>query len=410
MSERQAANNRAQPIPAAPIAENPTTDVLNMPTGTPIALMLDVLSYGENIGELQERKEAITPNSKIEVKVNGDTQVLTQTNKDGTAQITIEVSDIDKIAKTNKAAKKLFFRILNTLNQNPNDHGKVVMNASKPYVEWALSTMVEDGNYSDTKNARRGFKLGSSGLASFQIKGKVTKGSYQKKKDGETILEEIDAREATEADALVLPFTAFVVTKGTCRVYLNPLINWSFFTQYFTILPPYFYRLNNKSIDLLFYIFSQARQNADKIKKNGCFYISFRAIQYKLSLPDENKAANPSDSIKKVIEKVITEIEENQSADVNSDCLKLTPEYPPSASISQYLDMGKLRVDLSGEYAEYFINLSKRKSNTLSEASKKKEKKEQRKEDAIAKQIGNRLADEYLKNNNAEDQTESETA
>ena len=395
---------REQPELTRP--EKPSAGFLNIPTGAPIAFMWDALSYGANVGELQERKKAITPNSNIDVTASGDKRLLTQTNKDGTAQITLEVSNIDEIAKTNKAAKKLFIRILNALNKNPNDHGKVIITENKPYVEWALSAMVDDGNYSDTKNARRGFKLGSRGLASFQIKGKVTKKTTQNK-DGEIV--EIDPIEATKPDAmeaLVLPFTAFVITDGTCRVYLNPLINWSFFTQYFTILPTYAYRLTNKALDLLFYIFERAKLNADRIKRDGYFTISFRAIQYKLSLPDETKAANPSNSIKGVIEKAITAIEESHKADYNNDSLKLTPIYTPNASISQYLDLGKLKVELSGEYAEFFTKFSQRKTDKLAAAQKRKEKKEQRREDAINKAIAAKEAEAY----HAEDQTESETA
>lgn len=375
---------RQQPEATQP--ERQEKEFYHVPEGAPNALIMDILASGEELGNLPDRKKTTSKDIKLDVKGKGKSRTITQENGANTTAITVELSDIDKLAGSNKAAKKLFIRCGIEANRQAITNGKL----TQDHISFPLQRLVDDGNYSNLRSARKGFTQGADVLTSIKIKGKVTKS----KKD------------EAEIEALEVPFTGSRISKGQCIVFLNPRINWSFFTQYFTALPPYCFKLSNRAFDLLYYIFSTARQRTHDIEQRGYFTISFRAIQYKLQLPNEVGAANPQRDIKDAIENAIEEIENEHSAAYANADFTITPVYNENAPIAEYLDNGYLKVELKNDFAKTFIEISKSTAKQIAAAQKRKEKKEQRREDAINKAIAAKEAEAY----HAEDQMESETA
>ena len=203
-----------------------------------------------------------------------------------------------------------------------------------------------------------------------------------------------------EQAELAVLFTYCRIKKNVVTVDLNSRINWEMLTQFYTILPKWAFSLPVKPWDLLYYVFYLARQNLDKISKQGYFTISFQAIHSRLVLPEAEYTKNPQRDIKDVIERSITEIEER----AHTPELQFIPRYNEKDNIKEYLSNGYLEVHFSGAYAAAFLDLYKRNAKRLEQAEKKKE---QRKEKAIAINLAKRMEAEAAKEQ-AETSTEAE--
>ena len=203
-----------------------------------------------------------------------------------------------------------------------------------------------------------------------------------------------------EQAELAVLFTYCRIKKNVVTVDLNSRINWEMLTQFYTILPKWAFSLPVKPWDLLYYVFYLARQNLDKISKQGYFTISFQAIHSRLVLPEAEYTKNPQRDIKDVIERAITEIEER----AHTPELQFIPRYNEKDNIKEYLSNGYLEVHFSGAYAAAFLDLYKRNTKRLEQAEKKKE---QRKEKALAINLAKRMETEAAKEQ-AETSTEAE--
>lgn len=421
-----------KPLPSSSPYKPEETSFYNMPDSPASNLVLDVLGAGADIGDLPDRKKQINRNTDYEVLENGNKRLISLKNATGTAEVTIELSDIDKLTGSNKPAKKLFVLSLIKANEQAIHEGQL----TKDYVTFPLQELVGIGFYTALRSARAGFNAGVDTLTSLKIKGKTRKKKHRKKKESENIIaagktaeaatvagkpaeqaeapaekqeptaedqkpaeaeekvepvkvkvevEETEEIEETTGgkDVLEVLFTGGRIEKGQCFIYLNPRINWSFLTQYFTILPTYYFRLSNRASDLLYYIFYLARQHTRDIEERGYFTISFRAIQHKLSLPSEKGAANPQRDIKDAIEDTIEQIEDAHKATYDNMEFSLLPVCDDTAPITDYLDNGYLKVELKGAFASNFIAISKETEKQIAEA-KKRQQKIQEKAIAIA--------------------------
>jgi hypothetical protein len=269
-------------------------------------------------------------------------------------QITIEIGDIDKLAGSNKAVKKLLVFTLIKANEQALHNGQLI----KEYISFPLQELVDIGSYKSLRSARAGFNFGTDVLTSFKIKGHIQQG---KKKE-------------SSINALEIPFTGARIEWGQCIIFLNKRINWGFIAQYFTILPLYYFRLSNKAGDLLLYIFYLARQRTKDISKKGYFTISLRAIQHRLHLPNEKGLNNPQRDIKDAIENAIEKIETEQSKTRGNMDFSLLPVYDDTASITDFLDNGYLKVGLFGTFAEFFTAINKDTVKQIEAAQKRQER------------------------------------
>ena len=439
-------NYNSTPLqPQAPL-KSQQTSFYNMPDSPASNLILDVLGAGANVGDLPDRKRQVNHNTEYEVLENENKRLISLKNATGTAEVTIELADIEKLMGSNKPAKKLFVLSLIKANEQAIFNGQL----TKDYVSFPLQELVDIGFYKALRSARTGFYTGTDILTDIKIKGKTRKKRLKKKKDTVTIGEEKEATtarpaeaqaevaqetpEAPEAEAqeeqreapeackeeapakvkikvedeqteeaedgedrkLRVLFTGADIERGQCFIYLNPHINWSFLTQYFTILPTYYFRLSNRASDLLYYIFYLARQHTGekdivevtdettgKKRQAVVFNISFRAIQHKLMLPNEKGAANPQRDIRDAIEDAIEQIEDEHKKTYNNMEFSLLPVYDLNSSITEYLDNGYLKVELKGDFATTFIAISKDTEKQIAE-SKKRQARIQEKAIAIA--------------------------
>ena len=326
----------------------------NMPDSTASNLVLDILGAGENIADLPARKHQVSHSAKYQVMEDGNKRLITM--KKGTAEITIELADIDKLTGSNKPAKKLFVLSLIKANEQAIHDGIL----TQDYVSFPLKELVDIGFYKRLNSARAGFNAGADTLTSFKVKGKQQKSKKSK----------------SSIESLEVLFTGAKIKNGQCYIYFNPRISWGFFAQYFTIIPRYYFKLPSRASDLLYYIFFLARQNTQEIEEHGYFTVGFRAIQHKLQLPDERQCKNPQRDIKSPIEEAITQIEDEHHSTFKdfTDMMgfKLLPVYDEGATIGEYLDNGYLKVSLEGEFAKMFIQISLDTKKQIKQAEQRK--------------------------------------
>lgn len=304
-------------------------------------LCFDALNAGQNIADLPRRKKQINRNTVYEVMKNqeGNRRIINLSNKN--AKISLELSDIEKLTGNNKTAKKLFVFTLIKANEQVIHNGGL----TRDYISFSLEELVEIGFYKVLNSARTGFKSGMDTLTSMKIKGSL-KSTKTKR---------------IEIESLEVLFTGARINRGQCYVFFNSRINWNFLSQYFTILPKYYFKLSNKASDLIYYIFYLARQHTKQIEKNGYFTISLRAVQHKLQLPNEKESNNPQRDIKDVIENAIEEIEQEHSKYYKNTEFSILPVYNEAGSIADYLESGYLKIGLAGDFSRKFVEISKRK-------------------------------------------------
>lgn len=347
-----------------PIRQEESSSFYRMPDSVASNLIMETLGAGKDITDLPARKQQVNHTTAYEVSKKGNMRLVSvKTNK---SEVTIELADIDKITGSNKPAKKLFVLSLIKANEQAVHNGEL----TKDYITFPLQELVEIGFYKTLRSARAGFKSGTDILTSLKIKGKLQKSKKSR----------------AEIDTLEVLFTGARIEKGQCSIYFNPRINWGFLTQYFTILPHYYFRLPNRASDLLYYIFFLARQHTRDIEERGYFTIGFRAIHHRLQLPNEKGSPNPQRDIKDVIETAIVQLEDEHSKTYGNMEFSLLPVYDDEAPITEFLDNGYLKVSLSGEFAKAFIDISKNTKKQIANARKRQERIQ---EIAIAKKIEN---------------------
>lgn len=335
---------------------------LNIPTSPATHLIMEVLGAGAAIADLPDRKKQVSHGTSYSVAERGRSRKITMKSAKG--EVTIELSDIDRVTGSNKPAKKLLLLSLSKANEQALHEGQL----TRDYVSFPLQELIDKGMYTAPQSARKGFNAGASALTSLKVRGKVR----------------VTKKRETAVDALEVLFTGARIEQGQCKIFLNPRINWSFIAQYFTILPSYYFRLSNRASDLFFYIFYLARQHTgakdiQKVKNEVTgreeqavvFNISFRAIQHRLQLPSEVGNTRPKQTIKDPIDEAIAEIEEEHKKTYNNTELRLLPVCDDEAPIADYLDNGYLRVTLIGDFAQTFIQISQDTTKQIEEAEKR---------------------------------------
>lgn len=319
----------------------------NLPTGTATNTIMLALGSGSELNQLPARRKQVSHSQKIGILKSENKRQITVASKDST--VTLELSDIEKIAGKNVPAKKIFNYSLIKLAEQAYSNGGL----KRDFIQFPLKDLIDIGFYNSPRTARRGFDSAMDVLTSMKIKGSMQKGK----------------KKTISQSAIEVLFTGANRDNGTCTIYLNERINWGFVAQYYTIIPKYYFALPNKASDLLFYVFYAARQRLNDIEKKGYFTISMRSVHERLHLPSEMSTKNPERDIKKPIEDAITAIEDAN----NNPNFTITPFYNNSASVTDFLNRGYLKVELAGEYATLFRNLYKKKTKQIETAKKRKE-------------------------------------
>ncbi len=329
----------------APVLEQ-AKSFYSVPTSPATNSVLKVLNSGkDNLSSMKNKAKTVSHSQQIEVLQNGEKRLITISSSNST--VTLEIADIEKLTGSNKTAKKLFIFNLIKMNEQAYSGGVLKRN----YMQFPLQELQDIGFYNTPQSARKGFNSGMDILTSLKIKGSMKQ----------------DKREV--ATALEVLFTGANIKNGVCTVFINERVNWEFIASFYTILPQYSFKLSNRAFDLILYIFYLARQNIKQIEEKGYFNVSLRAIQNQLQLPSEVGLNNPQRDIKEPIEKSIEEIMQHSNRTEFNIELVVDNNLPVTA----YLDKGYIKISLKGIYAKEFIDLSKRKTNQISTAQKRRD-------------------------------------
>lgn len=372
--------------PSSPVFEkqedNSNFDI--MPTGPATELMLGTLTAGKDGLQLLADRKKTTSHNKTKVgigepvkvtekrKVNGIEKEITRNQVtigqlNSKERITIIASDIDALIGSNKTAKKLFVFTLSKMAKKALSNGELYTTT----LDFPLHELKDMGLYTDIHSARKGFTDGMDILTSMKVGGTIN----------------VTKKKAYSSEIAVL-FPYAKIENGYCYVDLNPRINWDFVAQYYTKIPRYIYSLKNKAFDLAYYIFYLARQNTEEILKTGKFNIGFRAIQARLSLPDETTTQRPQRDIKDAMELAFEGIEEAHRKSFHNMELQLLPIVDDNLPIKEWLDTGKLQVTLKGDYSALFEKIA-------TTTARKKELAEQQQkriyEMAVAKNMAKKM-------------------
>lgn len=364
--------------PILPLA--PTTKqekLFSLPSSPAADMGMEILGQRDDktLAEYAVRKNALRHSKAFDVKTVQGLPDGRQIIKDHNGnKIIIQIDDINKLAKGNTPAKTLYVFALKKANEQALNNGQLVKNK----VTFSIQELVDLGCYKNKDTARKAYRKGKEILTSLKLRGKFVKG-----------------KDDIIVDTLQVLFTGADEIKGNeCALYLNPNLNWEFIAAFFTVIPSWYFALPIRAKELLYYVCFRARQELSNLKTKGYFDISFRSIQQRLNLPNEEGNANPQRTIKEPILEAVNNIEEmyneyNKKNSYNVDTPELSflvmhNKQPIDAieqydgkrtlSIKEFLDECHLRVSLAGEYLTPLLKIYTDQQKQIKAAQTRQEK------------------------------------
>lgn len=322
----------------------------------------------EGVEGFIRRKELINKNAKLSVSSeNGSLHISSRTEKNS---IELTVPDL---SHQNVATQNLFPYFLMETCKRCISNGELY---SETFI-FKTSDLVNIGMYSTIQSAKKALITARQALKTISIGQTETKG---KTTQGFT-------------ETTLFP-TIALSKKGECYVRVNPDVVWNMITEYWTIMPSYFFHLSRRGKDLISLIFTIARQNIRKenINKNEngelfySFFIKYRTIQTALHLPSENKRDKNGkislikkayEYIKQPIEQAAAEIEEAHRNTYKNTDFQLLMCVDENLRINKWLDTGFLQITLQGDFLNPFLDILSNRVKKIEEYTKKKEKREE---------------------------------
>lgn len=336
-----------------------------MPTSNATDTIMKALSAGADMGKLPERISKSSHQGKLSINVNGsgDKMKAQLVYASGGTETTIEFSDLMRTvgsskSASNKGVKKIFLFAQIKINEQAFD-----MKSGSLYrteVSFPLEELVENGMYSSSRAARRGFEKAMDVLKSISIK---------IRSKGEDINKE-------DIGVLNL-YDGYAIKDGQCYIFLNGRVNWLPLLQYYSVLPGYSFKLSNKAFDLQSGITYLARQNAKQIRENGYFTIKMRNIQQRLDLPDENSTDKVGRDIIDKIEDAVKEINEsaiNYATETGADSFRIEIVTDQQKGIKSFLDNGYLKVYVNEDISNKFIEIEQKQKKIIEKKAERKQK------------------------------------
>lgn len=270
--------------------------------------------------------------------------------KSENADLEIEFSTPKK--KLSKGCKNIFIYSLHKLGQQ-----NITTNLFEDLsIEFPMQDLIDLGMYSSLRACRQAFNTAIDELTSIKLKA-----SIKEKNRSKTV---------TNNDITVM-FIKAGYTRGNCYILLNKHIDWNLFAlKTFALLPKSYFPLYESAQDLMFNIFSLARQKKQDIASKGYFTIGFRTIQSWLNLPDEKATPQAKRDTLGAIEKAVNAIKEAE----NSKDFIITLDYNRNGSIAEILNEGYITIHLKGIYAQKIIEINERQQAKITAANKKQER------------------------------------
>ena len=241
----------------------------------------------------------------------GKTKIITYHTKDektlrievetGQTKSIIEIPSLLELSKQSFATTKLFLYIMHKgIEQN------VVAESGKDIsIEFTLADMVADGLYTDARSARRAFKDGMDILMALKATGEI------RMKSGTVAGRKEITPDKDKARVMFIGRDIEKAGKSPCKVYLNPLMNWDFLLHFYTTVPVWTFQLPKRAMNLMFWIFVNARTNVGNLTLKGPNYItaSYKSVQTWLNLPRLDETDTPKKEIIQPIHAAIADIE-----------------------------------------------------------------------------------------------------
>lgn len=273
---------------------------------------------------------------------------LIQRSKSSYSSITIINKDLIQSA----TALKLFVFLL----------AKAAQQSFKPIISFSLQELVNIGMYTNTANARAGFKKQILAVQSLQIAGEIKKGKREIKQKGGVLFYQYD------------------IDNNIVKVWVNENFYIEFLASYYTYLPRWAFELNNNAFRILLDIYEKAR-----IEKKTTFNISLATIRDKLTLPtkeeyaDKGKKWKPAQYVKQPITEAIEAIE--AAIEANKDnTISISKHYIINdQNLDEWLN-GYITVNLTGDYSEKLKLIKEKQQQIVDRNVKKKEAAEAAKE------------------------------
>ncbi len=319
----------------------------------------------EGLTRMQTNLAKVNHAQNIELQASGNKRRVIATSSKST--VILELDDINKLAGSNKGAKKMLDFILIKVNKQAYRGDEMV----RDYIDFPLKELITAGLYSTPQSARKGYKDAMDIITSMKFSGEFRKGTQNK----------------ISQMAIEVLFPSAYLKNGICTVYMNSRVNWDFVLSFYTIIPKWAFKLKNNAYTLVRYIFYLARQNTEAIKEKGYFTISIRAVCAELNLPDMEETKNPGRDIINVIEDAISEIEQEN----NDSDFTITPvNFDVDTPARERLTNGYLKIGLKGKY-HFFIDIAKAEEQQIAAY---KRRQERIKEQAAIKALAEKSKDD----------------
>lgn len=270
--------NITKDVPTTPLAR----EVFSIISGS----VNDVPSIKRFKGNIYDVSHGKT---RINVYMSKDGKTLRIEVENNVSKSVIEIPSLLELSKHSFAAAKLFLYIM---HKGIEQH--VAAQTGKDVgVTFYFADMVRDGLYTDIKSARRAFKEGYNILKEFEATGEIRlkSGTMEGRKD---ITPDVD-----KARYMFIGRDIEKAGKAPCKIYFNPLMNWDFLLHFYTTVPVWTFALPKRAMNLMFWIFVNARKNVGNIRPNQPHYVtaSYKSVQAWLNLPRLEETDTPRKEI-----------------------------------------------------------------------------------------------------------------
>lgn len=342
-----------------------------------------IITYGSHMIEFPERdklKNSHSKKTRLTQSTSGNTLRYTyeSNGKYEDLQLTFIVPNPETIDATDRTNEKVLEFVIEELTAHISN-GEL----KKDFFSFPISKLVDKGIYKNTKTAAESLPKILNSFIDIRMNG-----TWRQKvgKDKKKTLPIGDKERATGTHL----FQSWRSDEnGNYTIYPGDDIPWAFVFRFFTILPDYYYALPQGAARLLLCIFLQARQHTRDIKDKGCFTLSMRQVHDFMRLPLEKNTTNNTVQIKNAILNAVEQIESVQGTTYENQDLAIEV-IPPSdcCLITDYLNNGFLRVNLSGKYAEHFARLQEQSTK---KAEERKQRQKRIEDQAKAKALANKI-------------------
>lgn len=336
---------------AAVTHADPTkSNILQIPTGIAPETLMAVLRLGRNGledgGPISSKvhsgtRQEVRPPTKIEAMLAPNSRTYIRQNARAGYTASVSIPDIDVLSQRCKALKKWLTFILYKLNMATDAGGNLTTNR----IEFSFRELTELGMYTRPDNAKREFSRNIAALTTLKLDI-----AYQRKNKRGT---------PDRTTGVLFPLMKTERGKGVIILNNEPEFHWPLILDRYGPLPSFYFRLNDSAADMLYYACFLARQNTDKIAKQGFFNIGLRALQERLILPSEAEADHPHRVTLGRIEQAVDAIEGAQTTD--GTAFRFLFVHACGNNASQQLDNGFLRVEVCGEIKDRYLTFERNK-------------------------------------------------